>query len=125
VAVGAIAIIIIFMTVLTCIGIVVMESNRYNQSVRLANEVVAMKARESLTVVRVGSSIKVTNEGSTPAVIVGYLYANPGTAGYYNLPDPYTVQILSLVTKPLPNIPEGYKVGVVTSLGNVFWEKGS
>jgi hypothetical protein len=127
VAVGAIAIIVVLMIVLTCIGIVVMESNQYNTSVKNANEAVATKAKESLVVERVSADqINVTNEGSTPAVIVGLLARNrPGegeSVRYFNISD-----IIPLLGSKQINLPDGvppnWPVGVVTSLGNIFWEE--
>jgi len=127
VAVGAIAIIVVFMIVLTCIGIVVMESNRYNTSVKYANEAVATKARESLAVVQVSNTlVNVTNEGSTPVVVIGFFRVNPAdnNPNYVPLSNPVAVPLLSSSSITLPQAtPENWKVGVVTSLGNVFWEK--
>ena len=127
VAVGAIAIIAVFMIVLTCIGIVVMESNRYNMSVKYANEAVATKTRESLAVVQTSNTlVNVTNEGSTPVVIIGFYRVNPAdnNPNYVPLSNPATVPLLSSASITLPQAtPENWKVSVVTSLGNVFWEE--
>ena len=126
VAVGAIAIIAIFMIVLTCMGIAIMESNRYSQSAKFANEAVASKALESLAVVQVSSAIvNVTNMGPAPAVVVGFYRVNPAdnNPSYVPLSNPATVPLLSSVSITLPQTtPESWMVGVVTSLGNVFWE---
>jgi len=127
VAVGAIAIIVVFMIVLTCIGVVIMESNRYSGNVKYTNDAVAAKARESLAVVQASSTlVNVTNEGSTPVVIIGFYRVNPAdnNPNYVPLSNPVTVPLLSSAFITLPQAtPENWKVGVVTSLGNVFWEE--
>jgi len=125
VAVGAIAIIVVFMIVLTCIGIVVMESNQYNTGVKYANEAVATKAKESLAVVQASSTlVNITNEGSTPVVIIGFYLVNPADNSTNYVPLSITVPLLSSLPIMLPQpIPENWSVGVVTSLGNVFWEE--
>jgi hypothetical protein len=127
VAVGAIAIIVVFMIVLTCMGVVIMESNRYSGNVKYANDAAAAKARESLAVVQASSTlVNVTNEGSTPVVVIGFYRVNPAdnNPNYVPLSNPVTVPLLSSASITLPQAtPENWKVGVVTSLGNVFWEE--
>jgi len=127
VAVGAMAIIAVLMIVLTCIGIVVVELNQYNISVKYANEAVATKTRESLAVVQTSNTlVNVINEGSTPVVIIGFFRVNPAdnNPNYVPLSNSATVPLLSSASITLPQAtPENWKVGVVTSLGNVFWEE--
>jgi len=126
VAVGAIAIIAVFIITLTCIGIVILESNRYNQSAKIANEVTAVKVRERLIVVQVDNDhVSLINEGSSPVLIIGVYRVNPAdrNPGYVPLSEPVAVPLLSTINVQLPEAaPEGWTIGVVTSLGNVFWE---
>ena len=125
--VAAIALVAIFMILLACMSIAIMEYSRYGQSSRLADEVVAAKLRENLMVIRISEGqLNVTNEGSTPSLIVGIFSVNPGgNPEYQNITPPRAVLFMAppetiSLEKP---VGENWLVGVVTSYGNVFWEE--
>lgn len=126
-ALGAIALIAVFMILLACMSFTLIEYNRYGESSKLANEVVVAKSRESLGVVQVSSTlINVTNEGSTPSLIVGIFRVKPADKNpNYQTITPVTVPLMSALCVSIPNTPEKWLVGVVTSYGNVFWEEAT
>ncbi|MEM2046633.1 MAG: hypothetical protein QXZ06_02005 [Candidatus Jordarchaeales archaeon] len=129
VAVGALAIIAIFTITMSCITVIVMEYNRFAYNVKSVNESVAAKAKENLAV-RVSASgdettFTVTNTGSTLSLIVGVYAVNPADNNptYYKLSQPVSVGILGEKTfSILHPILDEWEVGVLTSLGNVFWK---
>jgi len=126
IAIGALTIVGIFMVALSSIVFVVMEYSRYAYAVKSANELVAMRVRENLKVKQISSTeITVTNDGSTSSLIIGiYIVNGDKSLTYWKLDKPVTVKVLSEKTFPPPqSISEGLKVGVLTSLGNVFWEE--
>jgi hypothetical protein len=127
VAVGAIAILLTFMAIITCIGLIITEYARYNLSVKYADEVAVARAREKLSVVQASNrELNVTNEGSTLCIIVGVFYINPADNNprYVRLQPPEAVPLLETRTIQLPQvIPANWALGVVTSYGNLFWEE--
>ena len=129
IAVGAIAIILMFIMAISCIAIIVMEYNSYSRSVAGTTQTEAMKAKENLLIQASTSSesttVTATNEGSTPSMIVAVLSLDPSdnSINYYNLAQPITCTVLGegtfSVNQPIqPN----WRIGVLTSLGNVFWK---
>ena len=129
VAVGALAIIAIFMIAVSCLTVIVMEYSRFAYSVKAANEAVVMKGEEELKVQALRSSgttdITVTNEGSTSSLVFGVYAVNPtdNNPTYYKLSQPTIIRILGDATFSIPHpISDNWRIGVLTSLGNVFWE---
>jgi hypothetical protein len=127
IALGAIALILIFMIIVSCVAVVVMEYGRFAYSAKASNETVAARAKESLNVQVSASNgtITVTNVGSTPSLVIGVYAVNPEDKNlrYYPLDTPVGVGTLGENTFPPPKpLPKDWRVGVLTSLGNVFWE---
>ena len=129
IAVGAITIILIFIIIISCIAAIVMEYSSYSNSVGVATETAGLKAKENLLVQASNSgastTVTVTNEGSTPSIIVAVLSANPSESSfqYYNLTQPITYTILGQGTFTInQQISQNSQIGVLTSLGNVFWQ---
>jgi hypothetical protein len=129
IAVGAIAIILMFIMAISCIAIIVMEYNSYSRSVAETTQTDAMKAKENLLIQASTSTesttVTATNEGSTPSMIVAVLTLNPSdnSISYYSLPQPITCTVLGEDTFSINQlIQENFQVGVLTSLGNVFWK---
>jgi len=129
VAIGALAIVAIFMIAISCITIIVMEYSRFAYSVKVANEAIVTKAKEKLRVQASSSSgattITVTNIGSTSSLVIGVYAINPvaNDHAYYKLSRPVNIAVLGEKTFTIPHtISNECQVGVLTSLGNVFWE---
>jgi hypothetical protein len=120
-SVGAAAIVAVFMIILACMSLVAVELNRYNADVKRSNDLVVAKARENLMVTRLRGQVNVTNEGSMPSVIIGFFHVDQAgnSHNYTRLRNPVAVPLLSSVQL---DVPDNCRVGVVTSLGNVFWE---
>lgn len=132
VAVGALAIIAIFTIILSCTTVIVMEYSRFAYNVKSANESLAAKAKENLAVQASASggetTFTITNTGSTPSLIVGVYAVNPADNNptYYKLSQPVSVGILGEKAFNIPHqILDEWEVGVLTSLGNVFWKSQS
>ena len=130
--IGAVAIIATFTIAVAAMSIMMMEYARYASHVKSINEKTAMKAKESLEVNVTNSGgatwITVKNNGPSSALIVGVYAVNTtsGTLKYYKLTTPVGVGVLKEKTFQAPEyVPEQLKVGVLTSMGNIFWEKGS
>lgn len=129
VAVGAIAIILMFSMAISCITIIVLEYNSYSKSVAYTTQTDAMKAKENLLIQSSHSSENVAvtaiNEGSTPSMIVAVLTLNTvnQSIDYQNLDQPITCTVLGQRTFNVnQQSQEDRKIGVLTSLGNMFWE---
>ena len=123
-AVAAFVIIAAFAMSLVSISAVIMEYARLAESAKRANELVAMKESEGVRVMRVSADkIEVYNYGSIPVVVAGYFKVNPaGQAIYVKLEPPAVVAAASSMEISV-DVPEGWRVGVVTSNGNAFWEE--
>ena len=129
IAVVAIAIILMFIMAISCIAVIVMEYNSYSRSVADTTQTDAMKAKENLLIQASTSSestiVTATNEGSTPSMIVAVLTQNPSdnSINYYNLAQPVTCTVLGEDTFSVNQlIQQNWEIGVLTSLGNVFWK---
>ena len=129
IAVGAITIILIFIIIISCIAAIVMEYSSYSNSVGVATETAGLKAKENLLVQASNSgastTVTVTNEGSTPSIVVAILSANPSDSSfqYYNFTQPITYTVLGQGTFTVnQQVPQNSQIGVLTSLGNVFWQ---
>ncbi len=129
IAVGAIAIILMFLMAISCIAVIVLEYNSYSRSVAGTTQTDAMKAKENLSIQASPSTettaLAATNEGSTPSIIVAVLAQNPSdnSITYYNLAQPITCTVLGEETFSInQQIQQDWQIGVLTSLGNVFWK---
>ena len=129
IAVGAIAIILMFIMAISSITVIVLEYNSYSRSVAQTTQTDAMKAKENLLIQTSTSTesttVTATNDGSTPSMIVAVLTLNPSdnSISYYNLPQPITCTVLGEDTFSLNQpVQQSWQVGVLTSLGNVFWK---
>jgi len=127
VAPGAIAVILIFLAVLSSIAVLTLEFSQYIRSVQKANMVAVARSRENLRVSATVSgdeivSLTVTNAGSTPSLIVAWVKINPADKNprFQWLTEPIVVPILSNKSIPV-SAPKNWKVGVLTSFGNIFW----
>jgi hypothetical protein len=128
---GAIAIILIFLTILSAMAVLTLEFSQYIRSVQKANMAAIARSKESLRVSATLSgntivSLTVTNAGSAPSLIVAWVRINPADKSprFEWLAEPVVVPILSNRTIPV-SAPRGWSVGVLTSFGNIFWAKGS
>lgn len=106
-----------------------MEYSSYSNSVGVATETAGLKAKENLLIQASNSAgsttVTVTNEGSTPSIVVAVLTANPldNSFQYYNLTQPLTYTVLGQGTFSInQKIQQNSQIGVLTSLGNVFWQ---
>jgi len=128
IAIGALAIIAVFMIAVTCIATIIAEYNHYVYVVKLTGEKLKMKVQEKLSVEQPSNrKIKVGNEGSTTSFIIGVFAVNPedNNVKYVKFDAPAGVKILSKENIKLPEaVPTGWKVGVLTAYGNIFWEQG-
>ncbi len=129
VAVGAIAIILMFTMAISCLAIIVLEYNSYSRSIAYTTQTDSMKAKENLLIQSSQSSesiaITAANEGSTPSMIVAVLTLNSfdNSINYHNLNQPITCTVLGQNTFNFDQqIQEDWQIGVLTSLGNIFWE---
>jgi len=86
-----------------------------------------MRGKEKLAVEQISDrKIRVRNEGSTTSFIIGVFDLNPtdNNVKYVKLDAPTSVKVLSTEDISLPEaIPTGWKIGVLTSHGNIFWEE--
>lgn len=123
-ALGGIALTLVFAVLLVSLSMVVAEHGRYCQTAKTVNETVAAKSKENLRVVQVSKTLlNITNEGSIQSLILGIYRVNPPdmNPNYLNI-TPTTIQFFGSTLVPIPETPEEWFVGVVTSYGNVFWE---
>ena len=129
VAVGALAIIAVFMIAVTCFTALIAEYNRYVYTVKTVSQKLLMKGQEKLIVERIpGGKIEVRNEGSTTSFIIGVFAVNPrdNNVKYVRFDAPETVKILSTEEISLPpSVPSSreWKISVLTAYGNIFWEE--
>jgi len=128
IAVGAIAIILVAAVVISSIVAIAMEYNAYSKNVASTTETAALKAKENLLVQASTSdgntAVTVTNEGSTPSIIIAAVAVNPTTnsLSYYSLASPVACSVLGDNTFTINQpIQQNWPTGVLTSLGNVFW----
>ena len=126
IAVGALAITAIFMITVTCLASIIAEYNRYAYAVKTTSEKLLMRGKEKLSVEQISDKkIRVRNEGSTTSFIIGVFAVNPANNNvkYVKLDAPAAVKILSTEDVSLPEaVPTGWKAGVLTVYGNIFWE---
>jgi len=72
VAVGALAIIAVFMIAVTCFAMLIAEYNRYVYVVKATSEKLLMRGKEELVVEQISNrKIKVRNEGSITSFVIG------------------------------------------------------
>lgn len=125
-AVAAFIMVAAFLISLACISAIVAEYSRLSETVKRTNEIVAMKESENIKIVRVGSdTIEAYNRGSTPVAIIGYFRVNPATreAQYVKLNPPVIVPAASSKQVSIAGTSAGWRVSVITSNGNSFWEE--
>jgi len=127
VAVGALAIIAVFMIAVTCFTTLIAEYNRYVYTVKTVSQKLLMKGQEKLAVEQISNKkIRVRNEGGTTSFIIGVFALNPvdNSVKYVKLDAPASVKILSTEDIDLPEaVPTGWRTGVLTAYGNIFWEE--
>ena len=127
VAVGALAIIAVFMIAVTCFTALIAEYNRYVYAVKTVSQKLLMRGQEKLIVEQTSDKkIKVRNEGGTTSFIIGVFAVNPADNNikYVRLDAPTAVKILSTEEISLPEaIPKSWNVAVLTAYGNIFWEE--
>lgn len=105
-------------------AVVVAQSNLIH-SAKIAQELIATRAHEDLRLTVIDEThINIRNIGSTPSVVVALLVEKRDSFSVYSIP---TVYIGILDSSGPHNIPipvnKGDNVGMLTSLGNVFWEE--
>ena len=127
VAVGALAIIAVFMIAVTCFAMLIAEYNRYVYVVKATSEKLLMRGKEELVVEQISNrKIKVRNEGSITSFVIGVFALNPtdNNIKYVRLDAPASVKILSTEDIDLSEtVPTGWRVSVLTAYGNIFWEE--
>jgi len=123
VAVGAIAIIAVFMIAVSCFALLIVEYDRYLYVVKVSTQKLLLRGRENLSVERLGTSkLKVANKGSVTSFIVGIFVRDGNNVQYIPLDTPENVKILSEQEILLPDdVTEEMSVSVITAYGNVFW----
>lgn len=125
---GVLAMVLVFLIVLSGIAFLVMQFNQYSESARRANLTVSERNKELLRVA-IGKiqdsnivAVNVTNMGSTASLIVGWVRVNQaGVPEFRRLSSPTPVQPLGTASLSIDPTPPSWKVGVWTSYGNVFW----
>jgi hypothetical protein len=129
IAVGAIAIVLMFLIIISCIAAIVMEYSNYSKGVQVATLTAGQKAKENLLVQAsdAAGSVTVTiiNQGPTPTIVIALLTmsSTDNSIQYYNLPQPLTCTVLGQQTFTAnPQDQQNSNIGVLTSLGNVFWQ---
>jgi len=105
-------------------AVVVAQSNLIH-SAKIAQELIATRAHEDLRLTVIDETqIKIRNIGSTPSVVNAILLKGPDNSLSVYIPDKvFYVGILENCISNLQSAPaEDSTVGVLTGLGNVFWE---
>jgi len=128
IAVGALAIIGIFMIALSCIVMVITEYSRYAYTVKSINEVIAKKVKEKLIVERIDNkNFRVKNEGSTTSFIIAVLAVKDENEVRYIKLERGEIKCVKILSEepvePDKPIRDDERVGVITSYGNIFWEE--
>jgi len=126
VTVGAIAIVTIFMIVVSCIATVMNEYNRYVYAAKKTSEKILAKGRERLIIEQVSkNTVRIRNEGSTTSFIVGFFILREGEEpAYIKLKSPVVVKVLSTEDVLLPkNVTMDSNVAALTIYGNIFLEE--
>ncbi len=128
--IASLVLITVFIFILACFSLIVLEYARYVSALEILHEINLRKAREDLLVkvtrLRNMTEITLNNRSPITIYIVGIYMVNTtnGLLEYLKLDNPVGVPPIQVETINLSkSVSTEVQLGVLTDLGNVFWEK--
>jgi hypothetical protein len=122
---------LMFAILIGFVGVVFVEQGRFAYATKITEEQVAARIHERLAVQVTrnpdNTEMCLVNQGSYPSVILQVLERHQDNSlGFEDRGCPICVGVLENRQVLLPgSISEDTKLGVLTSLGNAFWEESS
>lgn len=126
--IGGIIFILTAMVFFSFLGVIIAHQSSMSSASLQAQNILGERVMENLDAYQwpAGGKITVFNNGSLTSQIIDVLVVNATTGGVASL-EPVSLQPLSLLgnaTIPF-NAPPSSEIGILTSLGNVFWVEDS